>query len=150
MTIATAQPAAAFDRGAALSADAFYAAAIAAAKQARQAASTARCKAITAIRSINYLVLASEATSRQMWAIESLPDDRSKAVEETTGDCADCWFQTWSQAEDATMNAAMDCALKAALAVRAYRRALAEVEAAQAAIDPVREAALARIDKAAA
>jgi hypothetical protein len=48
------------------------------------------------------------------------------------------------------MNAAMDCVLKAALAVRAYRRALAEVEAAQAAIDPAREAALARIDKAAA
>jgi hypothetical protein len=48
------------------------------------------------------------------------------------------------------MNAAMDCALKAALTVRAYRRALVEVEAAQAAIDSAREDALARIDKAAA
>jgi putative IMPACT (imprinted ancient) family translation regulator len=44
----------------------------------------------------------------------------------------------------------MDAALKAGQLIRAYRRAVATVETTAAAIDPIKEAALARIDKAAA
>jgi hypothetical protein len=141
---------AAADRWDALRADPDYAAAVAIAKAARQAAEKGRLEAMRATRAIQYLLLASEAASRQMWSLESLPDEQSEALEKATGDCAHCWFDAWSTAEDKAQDAAMDAALKAGQSIRAYRRAVATVETTAAAIDPIKEAALARIDKAAA
>jgi len=138
------------DRWEALKADSDYAAAIATAKTARQAAEKGRIESMRATRAIHYLLLASEAASRQMWSLESMPDEQSEAVEKATGDCGNCWFEVWSTAEDRAQDAAMDAALKAAQLIRAYRRAVAHVETTAAAIDPIRDAALARIDQAAA
>jgi hypothetical protein len=141
---------AAADRWDALRADPDYAAAIATAKAARDSAKNARMQAIGAMRAIQYLLLASEAASRQMWSLESMPDKQSEAIEKATGDCGDCWFDAWSNAEDNAQDAAMDAALKAGQLIRAYRRAVAHVETTAAAIEPIREATLARIDQAVA
>lgn len=110
----------------------------------------ARRDALEAMGAIRSLLLASEAAARQTWALEGIEEKESEALENATGDCAECWFSAWSSAEDAAADAAMDTAIRAADLVNRYRKLVTLEELDRAALGRARTAALARIDAAAA
>jgi len=127
-----------------IQADPDYLAAVEAGQQARKAAQQARRDAFFSLRRIQHLVLASEATSRQMWKLEGMAEEDSAKLESFTGDCGDCWFEAWSTAEDVVQDAALAAVLTSADLVNSWRQAQAVADACPDAVMAARNAAAER------
>ena len=132
-----------------IQADPDYLAAVEAGQQARKAAQLARTKAFGSLFRIRHLMLAAEATGRQMWKLENMPDEDSDKLEAVTGDCGGCWFEAWSAAEDVVQDAAMAAVLNSADLVNAWRQAQAVADACPDAVMAARDAAAQRFKGAA-
>ena len=81
----------------------------------REAATVARRAALSSMCEVVSLLRASEASRRQMWKLEGIEGEKSETLDELTGDCAECWWGNWSNAEDAAMT---QCAKVATLAAK--------------------------------
>jgi hypothetical protein len=97
----------------------------------RSAETSARIAAIKAANAVPALLRAADASRQTMWKLEGVEGEPSETLDKYTGDCADCWFQNWSQSEDEAENAALDQCARAATLRNKWRKVEAQGEALQ-------------------